>query len=132
MCLALTILVAAACSRGAPESVEVVVTVPVVETRVVEVTVEVEKTVVVTATPEPTPAHESPSTRRPATLVHPLSSDPATLDLQQAGDETSQFVVQQLYEGPLQPAGDARPYAAATDLVASSDGTAHTVTCAPA
>lgn len=129
MCLALTILVAAACSRGAPESVEVVVTVPVVETRVVEVTVEVEKTVVVTATPEPTPAYESPLNAPAGTLVYPLSSDPATLDPQQAGDETSQFVVQQLYEGLYNLRGDGSPVAAAaTDLVASSDGTVYTVT----
>ena len=48
-------LVLLSCSRSTAEPVEVVVTVPVVETRVVEVTREVEKTVVVTATPVPTP-----------------------------------------------------------------------------
>jgi oligopeptide transport system substrate-binding protein len=129
VCLTLTVLLAAACSRGVPESVEVVVTVPVIETRVVEVVREVEKTVVVTATPEPTPAYESPLNAPAGTLVYPLSSEPVTLDPQQASDETSQLVVQQLYEGLYNLRGDGSPVAAAaTDLVSSSDGTVYTVT----
>lgn len=129
LCLALLVLAAAACSRSAAEPIEVVVTVPVAETRVVEVVREVEVTVVVTATPEPTPAY-APLLNAPAdTLVYPLSSDPATLDPQQASDETSQLVVQQLYEGLYNlRGGDAPVAAAAQDLATSPDGAVYTVT----
>ena len=78
---------------------EVVVTAPVVETRVVEVTREVEKTVVVTATPVPTPVYASKINAASGVLVYPIASEPASLDPQEADDEVSTLVAAQLYEG---------------------------------
>ena len=122
-------LVLLSCSRSAAEPVEVVVTVPVIETRMVEVTREVEKTVVVTATPVPTPAYASKINAASGVLVYPIASDPASLDPQEADDEVSTLVAAQLYEGlfDLREDGSTEP-AAAQSLVASSDSKTYTVT----
>lgn len=126
-CLGLAVFLSAACSRSTPTPIEVVVTVPVAQTQVVEVVRQ--ETVVVTATPEPTPAYESPLNTPADTLVYPLAADPATLDPQQASDEISQLVVQQLYEGLYNLRGDGSVVpAAATDLALAPDGTVYTVT----
>lgn len=105
------------------------ITVPVIETRVVEVTREVEKTVVVTATPVPTPAYTSPISAAPGTLTYPLSGDPLSLDPQDAQDTNSMLVTGQLYEGLFNLRGDGSTVpAAATGFTASSDGKVYTVT----
>jgi oligopeptide transport system substrate-binding protein len=112
---------------GQPVTVEV--TVPVVQTQVVVETREVEKTVVVTATPVPTPAYVSRVTVPAGTLAYPLGSEPRSLDPQEATDEISSLVVQQLYEGlfNLRADGSTVP-AAATGYEASGDGKVYTVT----
>jgi oligopeptide transport system substrate-binding protein len=95
----------------------------VVETR------EVEKTVVVTATPIPTPAYVSQINLPAGTLAYPLSVEPVSLDPQEATDEASSLVVQQLYEGLFKMRGDGSTVpAAATGYVASSDAKVYTVT----
>ncbi len=107
----------------------VVVTVPVVETRVVVETRDVPRTVVVTATPVPTPAYVSKINAPADTITYPLSGDPATLSPQEATDESSALVVQQLYEGLYNLRADgATVPAAATSYRLSSDGTVYTVT----
>ncbi len=121
------------CAGRTPEVSErlvtVEVTVPVVQTRVVVETREVEKTVVVTATPEPTPAYVSRVNAPPGTLTYPLNSEPATLDPQEATDESSAFLVQQLYEGLFNLRGDGSTVpAAATGYEVSGDGKVYTVT----
>ena len=122
-------LVLLSCSKSTADPVEVVVTAPVVETRVVEVTREVEKTVVVTATPTPTPVYTSKINAAPGTLVYPIASEPASLDPQEADDEVSTLVAAQLYEGlfDLNADGEIVP-AAAQEVTASSDSTTYTVT----
>lgn len=111
------------------EPVEVIVTVPVIETRIVEVTREVERTVVVTATPVPTPAYTSPINAGAGTLVYPLPGDPLTLDPHAAYDTVSLLVLQQLYEGLFNLRGDgATTPAAAFEFTTSADGTVYTVT----
>jgi oligopeptide transport system substrate-binding protein len=116
-----------AATEQPPVTVEV--TVPVVQTQVVVETREVEKTVVVTATPVPTPAYVSRITVPAGTLAYPLSSEPVSLDPQEASDEISALVVQQLYEGlfNLRQDGSTVP-AAATGYDVSSDGKVYTVT----
>ena len=125
-CLTITLL---GCSKSTAQPTEVVVTVPVLETRIVEVTREVEVTVVVTATPVPTPAYISPINAAPGTLVYPLTSDPLSLNPQEAYDTTSQLVTGQLYEGlfNLRSDGSTVP-AAATGFIVSADSTVYTIT----
>ncbi len=107
----------------------VVVTVPVVETRVVVETRDVPRTVVVTATPVPTPAYVSKINASADTITYPLSGDAATLSPQEATDESSALVVQQLYEGLYNLRGDGSTVpAAATGYKVSSDGRVYTVT----
>jgi oligopeptide transport system substrate-binding protein len=110
--------------------VTVEVTVPVIQTQGVVETREVEKTVVVTATPVPTPAYVSRINVPAGTLAYPLSSEPQSLDPQEATDEeASGLVVQQLYEGLFNMRGDGSTVpAAATGYEASSDGKVYTVT----
>jgi oligopeptide transport system substrate-binding protein len=109
--------------------VTVEVTVPVIQTQVVVETREVEKTVVVTATPAPTPAYVSRIDLPGGTLAYPLSSEPLSLDPQEAADEASSLVAQQLYEGLFNMRGDGSTIpAAATGYEASSDGKVYTVT----
>ncbi len=122
-----------ACSSGAAGEAEKVVTVqvtvPVLETRIVEVTREVERTVVVTATPVPTPTYDSPITAQAGTLTYPLAGAPRTLDPHAAYDTEGLLVLQQLYEGLFDLRGDGSTQpAAATGFVASADGTVYTVT----
>ena len=114
MALAGLSLILLSCSRSAAEPVEVVVTVPVIETRMVEVTREVEKTVVVTATPVPTPAYASKINAASGVLVYPIASEPTSLDPQEADDEASTLVAAQLYEGlyDLREDGSTEPAAA--------------------
>ncbi len=122
-------LVLLGCSKSTAQPTGVVVTVPVIETRIVEVTREVEKTVVVTATPVPTPAYTSPINAAPGALVYPLTADPLSLDPQEAYDATSQLVAGQLYEGLFNLNGDGSTVpAAATGFTLSADGTVYTVT----
>ena len=125
----------AGCAARTPEvieklvTVEVPVEVTVVETQVVEVTRQVEKTVVVTATPTPTPVYVSVINAPADTLVYPLAGDPITLDPQEAGDELSGLVVQQLYEGLFNMRGDGTTVpAAATGSQVSDDGKTYTIT----
>ena len=123
----------AGCSAGQEKAIEVPVTVevtvPVVQTQVVVETREVEKTVVVTATPVPTPAYVSKSNAPAGTLVYPLSGEPITLDPQEAVDEASGMLVQQLYEGLFKMRGDGTIVpGAATGFQVSKDGTVYTVT----
>ncbi len=100
-----------------------------VETQVVEVTREVEVTVVVTATPIPTPAYASPILAAPGTLTYPLAADPISLAAQDADDENSLLVAQQLYEGLFHLRGDGSTApAAATAFTASLDSKTYTVT----
>ena len=122
-------LVLLSCSRSAAEPVAVVVTVPVIETRMVEVTREVEKTVVVTATPIPTPAYASKVNAASGVLVYPIASEPASLDPQDADDEVSTLVAAQLYEGLFDlDANGAIVPAAAQEVMASPDSKTYTVT----
>ena len=83
-------VVAAGCSARKPDSstsaAAAATSVPVVETRVVEVTRVVESTVVVTATPVPTPNYASKINAASGVLVYPIASDPASLDPQEADD----------------------------------------------
>jgi oligopeptide transport system substrate-binding protein len=106
-----------------------VTTVPVVETRIVEVTREVERTVVVTATPVPTPAYASKINAAAGTLVYPIASEPTSLDPQEADDEVSTLVAAQLYEGlfDLDAKGAIVP-AAAQEVTVASDSKTYTVT----
>jgi hypothetical protein len=75
----------AGCSSRPSQAIEktiertVVVTVPVVETRVVVETRTVPQTVVVTATPTPTPAYVSRINAPPDTLTYPIASEPSAL-----------------------------------------------------
>ncbi len=125
-CLTITLL---GCSKSTAQPTEVIVTVPVIETRIVEVTREVEKTVVVTATPVPTPAYTSRINAARGALVYPLTSDPLSLDPQGAYDATSQLVTGQLYEGLFNLSGDGSTVpAAATGFTMSADGTVYTIT----
>jgi len=126
-------ILGAACAARPVEPVEklvtVEVTVPVVETQVVPVTREVEKTVVVTAAPEPTPFYVSVINTPADALVYPLVGDPISLDPQEASDELSALVVQQLYEGLFNMRGDGTTVpAAATGYQVSDDGKTYTVT----
>jgi oligopeptide transport system substrate-binding protein len=130
-------LLLAGCAARPAETVEkivtVEVTVPVVETRIVEVTREVTretpKTVVVTATPVPTPTYVSKLNAAAGTLVYPLAADPVTLDPQVATDEVSGLVLQQLYEGLYNLRGDGAVVpAAATGYQVSDNGKVYTVT----
>lgn len=128
-------VLAAGCAGRAPEvieklvTVEVPVEVTVVETRVVEVTRQVEKTVVVTATPTPTPVYVSRINVPKGTLVYPLTGEPTTLDPQEAVDDISTLVAQQLYEGLFNMRGDGTLVpAAATGFQASADSKVYTVT----
>lgn len=120
-------------SQTAEKTVEkivtVEVTVPVVETRVVIETRTVPQTVVVTATPSPTPAYVSRINAAADVLTYPLPSDPTTLDPQEAADDTSMLLVQQLYEGlfNLRSDGVITP-AVATDYKVSVDGQLYTIT----
>jgi oligopeptide transport system substrate-binding protein len=130
--LSLGVLLAGCAGASSPTEqllATVEVTVPVIQTRVVVETREVEKTVVVTATPVPTPAYVSRVNLPAGTLAYPISSEPASLDPQEAGDETSSLVVQQLYESLFKMRGDGSTVpAAATGYEASSDGKMYTVT----
>ena len=129
MALAGLSLVLLSCSRSAAEPVEVVVTVPVIETRLVEVTREVEKTVVVTATPVPTPVYASKINAASGVLIYPIASEPASLDPQEADDEVSMLVTAQLYAGLFDlDANGAIVPAAAQEVTASSDSNTYTVT----
>lgn len=120
---------AVSCAGEKPSPTPVVVTVPVVETRIVQVTREVERTVVVTVTPAPTPTYASPINAPAGTLTYPLPGDMLTLDPQEAYDLNSLLVLQQLYEGPFNLRGDGTlAPAAATDYIVSADGTAYTLT----
>jgi oligopeptide transport system substrate-binding protein len=125
-------LVLAGCGGGVATEqppVAVEVTVPVIQTQVVVETREIEKTVVVTATPVPTPAYVSRINLPARTLAYPLSSEPLSLDPQEATDEASSLVVQQLYEGLFNMRGDGSTVpAAATGYEASADGKVYTVT----
>jgi oligopeptide transport system substrate-binding protein len=132
----LAALVLLAACGGAPETPVSITPEPPVtetqvtaETRVVVETRVVERTVVVTATPPPTPAYFSRTNAPAGVLVYPLAADPTTLDPQQAVDEVSGFVVEQLYEGlfHLRSDGTTAP-AAATDVVISPSGDTYTVT----
>ncbi len=126
--LALAVVVSGCAGKGPPPT-PVIVTVPVVETRIVQVTREVERTVVVTATPDPTPAYASRINAPAGTLIYPLPGDLLTLDPQEAYDADSLLVLQQLYEGPFNLRGDGTlAPAAATGYSASADGTVYTVT----
>ena len=127
-CLAV-LLSACGGSRPSVEPAQVTVEVPVVETVIVRETREIERTVVVTATPEPTPAYASKLKTEPGVLVFPLVAEPRSLDPQHTGDEQSDTVVQQLYEGlfSLQADGSIKP-AAAVDYAVSGDGKTVTVT----
>ena len=106
-----------------------VVTVPVVETRVVVETRAVPQTVVVTATPTPTPAYVSRINVPPDTLTYPIANEPSALIPQGAIDDTSALIAQQLYEGlfNLRADGSTIP-AGATGFKASDDGKVYTVT----
>jgi oligopeptide transport system substrate-binding protein len=129
--LAAFVLVGCGADSSATEKppVTVEVTVPVIQTRVVVETREVEKTVVVTATPVPTPAYVSRINSPAGTLTYPLNSEPPSLDPQEATDETSSLVVQQLYDGLFNLRGDGSTApAAATGYETSSDGKVYTVT----
>lgn len=126
LALALTV---SGCAGERPSPTPVVITVPVVETRIVQVTREVERTVVVTATPVPTPTYASPINAPAGTLIYPLPGDVLTLDPQEAYDVNSLLVLRQLYEGPFNLRGDGTlAPAAATEHTASADGTVYTVT----
>ena len=125
------------CSTRPPESiaetkdsvVTVVVTVPVVQTQLVEATREVPRTVVVTATPVPTPTYESRVNLPPGTLAYALSTDPRSLDPQGVTDEDTTLVVQQLYDGLFNLRGDGTVEpAAATGYTVSEDGKVYTIT----
>jgi oligopeptide transport system substrate-binding protein len=101
----------------------------VIQTQVVVETRVVEKTVVVTATPIPTPAYVSRITAPAGTLVYPLTSEPISLDPQEAVDETAGLVVEQLYEGLFHLRGDGSVApGAATGFEASPSGETYTVT----
>jgi len=133
--LLFAVLLVAGCAGRTPEvieklvTVEVPVEVTVVETQVVEVTRQVEKTVVVTATPTPTPIYVSRINVPKGTLVYPLTGEPATLDPQEAVDDISTLVAQQLYEGLFNMRGDGTLVpAAATGFQASDDSKVYTVT----
>ena len=133
--LAGVVLLAAGCSSRPSQAVEktvertVVVTVPVVETRVVVETRTVPQTVVVTATPTPTPAYVSRINVPPDTLTYPIANEPSALSPQGAIDDTSALIAQQLYEGlfNLRADGSTIP-AGATGFKASDDGKVYTVT----
>jgi oligopeptide transport system substrate-binding protein len=133
LALGVAALVLVGCGGGSsatePPPVTVEVTVPVVQTQVVVETREVEKTVVVTATPVPTPAYVSRVNVPAGALAYPLSSEPLSLDPQEATDEAASLVVQQLYEGlfNLRADGSTVP-AAATGYETSGDGKVYTVT----
>jgi ABC-type oligopeptide transport system substrate-binding subunit len=128
-----SLVMLAACSARTSQPAEklatVEVTVPVVQTRIVEVTRPVPVTVVVTATPEPTPFYVSKINVPAGTLAYPLAGNPQILDPQEAEDEVSLLVLQQLYEGlfHLRADGSLSP-AAATGYEVSADGTVYTVT----
>jgi oligopeptide transport system substrate-binding protein len=128
--LVIAALILAGCrtpSAVVERQVRVEVTVPVVETRMVE------RVVVVTATPAPTPAYTSRLNAPPGTLIYPLPQDPRTLDPQEATDETSRLVLQQLYEGLFNLRGDGSlAPAAATGHEVSPDGRLYTVRLRPA
>ena len=130
--LSLGLFLAGCGGAGSPTEqppVTVEVTVPVIQTQVVVETREVEKTVVVTATPVPTPVYISRINLPAGTLAYPLSSEPPSLDPQEATDEASSLVVQQLYEGLFNLRGDGSTVpAAATGYEASSDAKVYTVT----
>jgi oligopeptide transport system substrate-binding protein len=133
LALGFAALLLAGCGGAAPATeqppVTVEVTVPVIQTQVVVETREVEKTVVVTATPVPTPAYVSRINLPAGTLAYPLNSEPLSLDPQDATDEASSLVVQQLYEGLFNMRGDGSTVpAAATGYEASGDGKVYTVT----
>ena len=129
LALACLTLVLLSCSKSTADPVEVVVTAPMVETRIVEVTREVAKTVVVTATPTPVPVYTSKINAAPGVLVYPIASEPASLDPQEADDEVNTLVAGQLYEGlfDLREDGSTEP-AAAQGLLASPDSKTYTVT----
>ncbi len=120
------------CSTRAPQAAENPPTVPAGETPVAqaaEMTREVQVTVVVTATPVPTPAYTSPILAAPGTLTYPLAADPISLAPQDADDENSLLVAQQLYEGLFHLRGDgSTAVAAATAFTASMDSKTYTVT----
>jgi oligopeptide transport system substrate-binding protein len=131
----LVALAMAACSAKAktPEPIErivtVQVTVPVVQTQVVVETRVAPQTVVVTATPAPTPAYTSRIQAPADTLTYPISGEPSTISPQEASDDVSALVAQQLYEGLFNLRADgATVPAGATGYKASSDGRAYTVT----
>ncbi len=142
LCVAILILLgitafASSCGSQPPQTVEktveqtVVVTVPVVETRVVVETRDVPRTVVVTATPVPTPAYVSRITVPAGTLAYAISDEPAgtRMGLQEATDDASTLVAQQLYEGLYNLRADgAMAPAGATGYTVSSDGKVYTVT----
>ncbi len=118
-----------AVEKAVEKSVTVVVTVPVLQTRVVVETRPVPQTVVVTATPIPTPAYLSTINAPADTLVYPLAGDPPTISPQEATDATSALVVQQLYEGLYRLRGDGSLVpATATGYEVSADGKVYTVT----
>lgn len=128
--LALLTLILIGCSNESPASTATPGAIASsVETQVVEVTREVEVTVVVTATPVPTPAYTSPILAAPGTLTYPLAADPISLAAQDADDENSLLVAQQLYEGLFHLRGDgSMAPAAATVFTASLDSKTYTVT----
>ena len=102
---------------------------PVVETRVVTETLKIPVTVVVTATPVPTPAYASKINAASGVLVYPITSEPASLDPQEADDEVSTLVAAQLYEGLFDlDANGAIVPAAAQEVMASPDSKTYTVT----
>ena len=125
----------AGCGAREPEAIEkivtvpVEVTVPVVQTQVVIHTRDAPRTVVVTATPVPTPTYAPLVNVQPGVLVYPLASDPLTVDPQEASDEVSGLVVQQLYEGLFHLRGDGAVVpAAATGYQVAADGKTYTIT----
>lgn len=133
--LAFLILSLIGCGAREPEAIEkivtvpVEVTVPVVQTQVVIHTREAPRTVVVTATPVPTPTYAPLVNVQPGVLVYPLASDPLTVDPQEASDEVSGLVVQQLYEGLFHLRGDGSVVpAAATGYQVAADGKTYTIT----
>lgn len=130
--LFLALLLLAGCTARAPQAVGNSTAAPAGETpaaQVTEVTREVPVTVVVTATPIPTPAYTSPVTAITGTLTYPLDTDPISLAPQDADDEVSLLVAQQLYEGLFNLRGDGSTVpAAATGFVPAADSKVYTVT----
>jgi ABC-type oligopeptide transport system substrate-binding subunit len=124
--LALTLVALTGCRDRTPlPGPTLLVTVPVIETRVVEVTREIP----VTATPSPMPVYSSPIGSAPGTLTYPLTNDPKYLDPQAAHDAAETLVVRQLYEGLFNLRGDGGVApAAATRYEASGDARVYTVT----